>query len=215
MLRGPLDVRTSDQELLARVAGGDREAFGALFQRRHGTVFRFALHMTASPSAAEDITQEVFVAVMRDAGRYDPTRADVAAWLCGIARNHVRRWLERERPLQSLGAPGDDDSGIEDVAADDIDPLGDLTRIERIEALRQAVITLPLRYREAVVLCDLQEATYADAAAALGCAIGTIRSRLHRGRALLALKLTAVERMKSEDGVKVQPQAGRGGRCFA
>jgi len=69
--------------------------------------------------------------------------------------------------------------------------LGDLTRAESIEALRQAVLTLPVRYREAVVLCDLQELSYADASAALGCAIGTVRSRLHRGRALLATKLAA------------------------
>ena len=55
--------------------------------------------------------------------------------------------------------------------------------------MKRAVVALPMRYREAVVLCDLQELSYADAAAAVGCAIGTIRSRLHRGRALLAKRL--------------------------
>src|SRR5206468_9906286 len=71
----------------------------------------------------------------------------------------------------------------------DVDPAGDLDRRRHLEALRRAVIGLPVRYREAVVLCDLQELSYADAATALGCAIGTVRSRLHRGRALLARRL--------------------------
>jgi RNA polymerase sigma-70 factor (ECF subfamily) len=71
----------------------------------------------------------------------------------------------------------------------DGDPVDDIGRRRDVDLLRRAVIGLPVRYREAVVLCDLQELSYADAAAALGCAVGTIRSRLHRGRALLARRL--------------------------
>ena len=181
---------TPDDQLIGRVAAGDAEAFAALFRRRQGDVYRFALHMTASPSAADDVTQETFLAVMRDASRFDPARATVMAWLCGIARNHVRRRLERDRPLQPLDREADGADSDPRLTAED-DPLGDLTRAERVEALRGAVLTLPVRYREAVVLCDLQELSYADAAAALNCALGTVRSRLHRGRALLAQKLTA------------------------
>ena len=183
----------SDGDLIDRIAAGDPEAFAALFRRRQGQVYRFALHMTAAPSIAEDVTQEVFLAVMHDAGRYDPARASVVAWLCGIARNHVRRRVERDRLLQplSLYDDGRDDDPLEGLVAVEPAVLGDLTRAESIEALRQAVLTLPVRYREAVVLCDLQELSYADASAALGCAIGTVRSRLHRGRALLATKLAA------------------------
>jgi RNA polymerase sigma-70 factor (ECF subfamily) len=69
------------------------------------------------------------------------------------------------------------------------DPADDLDRAQRIATIRRAVMTLPLRYREVVLLCDLQELSYHDAAAALHCAVGTVRSRLHRGRALLAAKL--------------------------
>ena len=69
------------------------------------------------------------------------------------------------------------------------DPVGDLERQRHVDALRRAVVALPVRYREAVVLCDLHELSYADAAVALSCAIGTVRSRLHRGRALLARRL--------------------------
>jgi RNA polymerase sigma-70 factor (ECF subfamily) len=187
-----------DGALIGRVAAGDAEAFALLFRRRQGQVYRFALHMTASPSIAEDVTQEVFLAVMSDAGRYDAARASVAAWLCGIARNHVRRRVERDRLLQPIG-DGDEDDSLEERLTADADTLGDLTRAERAEAVRDAVLTLPIRYREAVVLCDLQEMAYADAASALGCAVGTVRSRLHRGRALLAVKLAASPRLASGD----------------
>ena len=119
-----------------------------------------------------------------------PRRASVAAWLCGIARNHVRRRAERDRRLQPLDDGGEDE-GVDGVLAVEADALGDLTRAESIQALRDAVSSLPVRYREAVVVCDLEEMSYRDAAAALGCAVGTVRSRLHRGRALLAVKLAA------------------------
>jgi RNA polymerase sigma-70 factor (ECF subfamily) len=185
----PLLDAASDDDLLERVAAGQADAFAALFRRRQAVVYRFALHMTGLPAAAEDITQDVFLAVMRDAGRYQSGRSGVTAWLCGIARNHARRRLEKDRAVVALDADeaGDD----EDCLAVHPDPLGDLTRAEGIESLRKAILTLPLRYREALVLCDLQELSYAAAAQAVGCAVGTVRSRLHRGRALLAGKLAA------------------------
>lgn len=182
-----LSDATPDEQLLQQVAVGNQEAFVLLFRRRRAGVYRFALHMTASTATAEDVTQEVFMAVIRDAGRYDPTRATVMAWLCGIARNHVRRWLERDGGLESI-ADTDEVSNPGETAMRS-DPLADLTRAERIETVRRAVLSLPVRYREAVVLCDLQELSYAEAADALDCAVGTVRSRLHRGRTLLADKL--------------------------
>ena len=91
------------------------------------------------------------------------------------------------------------------------DPLGDLTRAERIDILKRAITSLPLRYREVIVLCDLQEVSYADAAAVLGCAIGTVRSRLHRGRALLAAKVAAAEEPQPKRRIAGVP----GRSCFA
>jgi RNA polymerase sigma-70 factor (ECF subfamily) len=187
MASDPALDAASDDDLLAQVAAGRAEAFATLFRRRQAAVYRFALHMTGAPAAAEDITQEVFLVVMRDAARYETGRSGVTAWLCGIARNHARRRLEKDRAMVPLD-DGQDDGAI-DIPAAATDPLDDLTTAEGIEALRRAILTLPLRYREAVVMCDLQELSYADAAAAIGCAIGTVRSRLHRGRALLASKL--------------------------
>lgn len=198
----------SDDQLPPKIAAGDRNAFAALFRRHQGDVYRFALHMTGSAAMAEDVTQDVFVAVMTDAGRFDPGRGSVTAWLCGVARNHARRRLERERPGEPIG---DDNSDFAHVPAVTPDPLGDLTRAERLETLRRSVLSLPARYREVVVLCDLQDMTYADAAAALDCAIGTVRSRLHRGRAMLASKMLATETADGQSG-KIRI---RGTRCCA
>lgn len=174
----------SDDDLVAQVAAGEAEAFAALFRRRQAVVYRFALHMTGAGTVAEDITQDVFLTLMRDAHRFEPGRATVTAWLCGIARNLARRRLEQDRRTVPLEDETDDEAHPDAATA-----LDRLTLAEGVDALRKAILTLPLPYRETVVLCDLQELSYADAADALGCAVGTVRSRLHRGRALLAAKL--------------------------
>src|SRR6185436_17499798 len=189
MSHDPLPDSVPDEDLLRRIVAGDAAAFTALFRRRQPDVYRFALHMTGLPAVAEDVTQDVFLALIKDAGRYDASRATVKAWLAGIARNHSLRRLERDRGT----VPLDDGHDVPETAVD-LDPLDALTRSERIEALRKAILTLPVAYREAVALCDLQELTYADAAAALECAVGTVRSRLHRGRALLGMKMRVEER---------------------
>ena len=156
---------------------------------------------------ADDVTQDVFVTVIREARRFEPGRATVSAWLCGIARNFVRRRLALEQGTASL-----DDGEIDiPVAATDTDPLGDLTSAEAVESLRRAVISLPLRYREVIVLCDLQETSYVDAAEALGCPIGTVRSRLARGRALLTAKM--IETQKQQGGAMATRQGMT--RCLA
>ena len=173
----------SDEELIARIASGDREAFASLYRRRRPDVYRFALHVSGSPAVADDVTQDVFMAVIHDAGRYGPERSGVVPWLLGITRNHVRRSLNRGWRL--VPSPDVDARAPRQLAVEP-DPLAGLARRQHADALRTAVRELPLKFREAVVLCDLQELSYADAAAALGCAIGTVRSRLDRGRALAA-----------------------------
>ena len=90
----------------------------------------------------------------------------------------------------------------------DADPLADLTRNEMVETVRAAVLALPAHYREVVVLCDLHEMSYQEAASVIGCAVGTVRSRLHRARALLVEKLRATNDGKASGVVN---QA----RCFA
>jgi len=210
----PTIDRDSDDDLVGRVARGDAQAFALLFRRRQGEVYRFALHMTGTPAMADDVTQDVFMVVMRTAARYESGRSGVAAWLVGIARNCARQRIGRDRPFQPLD-DGDEET-IEDVAGP-ADPLDDLTRAEGIARVRRAVLSLPLRYREVVVLCDLQELSYAEAAAALACAVGTVRSRLHRGRQLLAVKLAARETASGASSASAPPGPVklRGSRSWA
>jgi RNA polymerase sigma-70 factor (ECF subfamily) len=184
----PEPIETAaDEALLPRIAAGDRAAFAELFRRRHGNVYRFALHMTGQPAMADDVTQDAFLVVMQDASKYSAGRSSVVAWLCGIARNHTLRRLAVSPRL----VPLDELEGI-DLPARTVDPVEELGRAEAIARIRAAVLALPVVYREAVALCDLQELSYADAAEALGCAVGTVRSRLHRGRALLGAALVAL-----------------------
>jgi RNA polymerase sigma-70 factor (ECF subfamily) len=216
----------TDAELLRLMLCGDEDAFTVLYRRRQGGVYRFALQMSGSEALAEDVVQEVFMVLMRDGRNFDPTRGSLAAYLYGIARNHVLRAFERERSLVPLDADSDDsnDATHENLIAH-FDPLGDLARGEMVERLRQAVLALPAHYREALVLCELHELSYADAAGALGCAVGTVRSRLHRARAMLGEKMRGRER-ESESAAGEDAESGADGgdaragvlqaaRCFA
>ena len=177
----------SDDELLQRLKKGDEPAFLELYRRRQGALYRFAMHVSGSPSAAEDIVQEVFMTLLRGDCGYNPERGTLSAYLYGIARKQALRLIERGR-VDIAFEKDTDEAPVPQIAVDD-NILGDLTHRETLEALRRAVAALPRRYREVVALCDLEEVDYADAAAALGCPIGTVRSRLHRARALLLDKL--------------------------
>lgn len=197
----------SDDELLELLRAGDENAFVALYRRRQGAIYRFALRMCGSESVAEDVTQEVFMTLMRGDGHYDPSRGSFSSYLFGVARNQVLRRLEKDRFLSPIyGDEEDRDSATPESLITLADPLGDLTRKEMISSVRQAVLALPAHYREVVVLCDLHEMSYADASAALGCAVGTVRSRLHRARALL------VERLRTRQAAEAR-QTGAA-NCF-
>lgn len=195
---------TSDEALLERMLAGDAAAFESLYERRHPGIFRFALRMSGSDAIAEDITQEVFVALIHDGAKFDATRGTVAGYLFGMARHRILNRMQRERIFVAIA---DDDDGPGDDATDSAgDPLADLIRSRTIESVRQAVLTLPVHYREAVVLCDLHEMNYAEAATILGCAVGTVRSRLHRARNLLVERLRALapsrhDQMSSENAL--------------
>jgi RNA polymerase sigma-70 factor (ECF subfamily) len=189
-----------DAELMRRTATGDRDAFAAIYRRHQGTIFRFARLMTGSGAAAEDIVQEVFLAVMRDPRRYDARRASLSTYLYGIARRQTRRRLLRDRRFVALDMPGGRTEPAAPGGAD-----ADLARELEIRRLRRAILALPSRYREAIVLCDIQDVTYVEAAATLGCPVGTVRSRLSRARAML------MDRMKRADERSVPREAASPG----
>jgi RNA polymerase sigma-70 factor (ECF subfamily) len=133
--------------------------------------------------------QDTFLAVLGQSGRYDATKGTVGAYLLGIARHlllkrlAVRAEVSLEDDITIVDRAGATDAGS---------ALEALTRAEAVQALRAAIDALPPAYREAIVLCDLEEVDYAEAAAIVQCPIGTVRSRLHRARLLLATKLSAL-----------------------
>jgi RNA polymerase sigma-70 factor (ECF subfamily) len=203
-------MTSSDAELLRLMVAGDEQAFTALYRRHQGFIYRFALLMSGRAHIAEEVTQEVFLALLRQAHRYDPARGSLPAYLCGTARNQVLRLLERERPYVQLVEEVDEGEAVplaQLITGDD--PLNDCARKEAIKLVRQAVLALPARYREVIVLCDFLELSCAEAALALDCPVGTVNSRLHRGHALLLKKLRAAARLDP-----AAPDA-QGLRCFA
>jgi RNA polymerase sigma-70 factor, ECF subfamily len=165
---------------------GDQEAFLELYRRHHGAIFRFALHMSGRRETAEEVTQDVFLALLAESRKYLAERGDLQAYLIGVARNKVRRHIRQGRGFADLAA------AVEPV----IEPesFEAMSRRQETRALRTAILSLPPNYREVVVLCDLENMDYARAAEQLGCAIGTVRSRLHRARAILGAKLRSRER---------------------
>ncbi len=220
-----------DGLLLRRMLAGDEDAFTLLYHRKHAAIYRFALHMSGNCSVAEDVTQEVFMTLIRDAKRFDPARGTLGGFLFGIARNHLRRRWEQERNSVPLPETADEldailsrnGSGRADGAHQlagygngngngngnghglSVSPFpmhrDEFVSQETVSRVRQAIATLPENYREVVVLCELDEMSYEDAAAALDCPVGTVRSRLHRARALLLEKLRDAQPVRRASAV--------------
>ena len=191
VLSGEMRIAEQEREdvLLRRAAKGDEEAFTLLYRRHQAAMYRFALRMTGNSWSAEEIVQDVFMTLMRDPKKYDPTRGALGAFLYGVARNRVMKHLERLPREIRLEEKNEDGTGPGIVLQDASTPAMWVEKRERRQQVRAAVLELPAEFREAVVLCELEEMSYEEAAKMAGCPIGTIRSRLHRGRALLMAKL--------------------------
>jgi RNA polymerase sigma-70 factor (ECF subfamily) len=168
--------RRFDRDLVERFRGGDREAFQELYRAHFPAVFRFAFYMTGDRIRAGEITQDAFVWLVHHSQQFDAERGDLAAFLGGVARKMLQRQQRSERrwlPLVEVSAASEPDG---------------LEREQEAAEVRRAIASLPDRYREAVVLCDLEDKSYDEAAAIMGCPKGTVRSRLHRARELLVRK---------------------------
>jgi RNA polymerase sigma factor (sigma-70 family) len=175
----------SDVELVQRAAAGDRAAFAAIYERHRTVVYRFARLMSGSDATAEDVTQEVFVTLIHTMVTYEPQRAGLLTYLYGIARNVTRNRLRRDRRFVAL----DTAAAVPSPAPDD--PHDAASRTEERTLLRRAVLSLPSRYREVIILSDVHGLAYAESARILHVPVGTVRSRLSRGRQMLAARLDA------------------------
>ena len=191
--------RMTDTEalvLLERAKNGEEQAFLELYDRWKGIVFRFACQMAASSSLAEDITQEVFLLVLRGRCHYDPVRGSFTSFIYGVARNVALKHLRKDQKVFGI-LHWFDNLRLERKVAD---PLFQLTGNEAAAQLRRCIQSLPAQFREVIVLCDLHELSYAEVATITGSAIGTVRSRLHRGRELLIEKMRNSELNQKNPG---------------
>src|SRR5689334_5771400 len=185
----------AEHALLARMKGGDEAAFEALYRRHKDAVYRFALLYCGAGAAAADVTQDTFVHFITQPGQYDPARGSVGAWLCGVARNLARRHPGlREEPTDPAAL--EDDSAPHASRIDADTPLERILRNESAEEVRRAVAALAPHYRDVLILCELSELSYAEAAQVCGIEIGTVRSRLSRARSQLAAILAPSARAK-------------------
>lgn len=179
---------TAEHALLARMKQGDEEAFRALYARHKDAVYRFALLYGGSAAVAADVTQDTFVHLITQPQQFDPTRGSVGAWLCGVARNMARKLLNlREDPTDPAELHGE--GGAHESQVDRETPLERILRSESAEQVRRAVAGIKPHYRDVLILCELSELSYAEAAQVCGIDIGTVRSRLSRARAQLAQRL--------------------------
>jgi RNA polymerase sigma-70 factor, ECF subfamily len=170
-------MQRTDEQLFHRIRSGDRNALEELYERREPGVFRYAYHVSADRAIAEEATHEAFLALIQPNVRFDPERGSLEGYLYGIVRNLVRGMLRR-RPAEPLRETAVESGVLHSLIGD-----------ERARALHEAIRELPSAFRDAVVLCDLEERSYEEAAQAMECPVGTVRSRLHRARSMLAAKL--------------------------
>jgi RNA polymerase sigma-70 factor (ECF subfamily) len=178
----------SDPELLTTARQGSCDAIALLYRRHSPLIYRYVLRLSRDNAIAEEITQEVFLALLRQPDRYDPQRASLSTWLCGIARRQLWRHLERNQRFVPIDSP---DEPFDPVSPDE-GPAEQLTRAEAIATVREGLEDLPLFLKEVVILCEFEELTYEQVSLILDIPIGTVRSRLHRARARLATLLRPV-----------------------
>lgn len=180
----------TDAELLELSLAGDENAFRVLYERLKTGIFRYAFYMANSRSLAEEVTQEVFISLLKEGRNYREERGEVAGFAFGMARNFVRRIERRERPFGPLPSGKEALENLSRTLTAEAESVPrQMIRKEIVERVQAAIASLPDHYRQVVVLCDLCELSYEQTASRLGCKLGTVRSRLNRAHALLAHKL--------------------------
>lgn len=180
----------TDAQLLTSAASGDRRAFELLYQQHWSAVYRYAWLLSGSVPDAEDITQECFLALIRNPASFDSARAQLRTWLIAVARRqYLGRCRNSARETSSDGleqpevAPGFDE---------------ELIRLERAEAVRQAVGTLPQGQREALYLFEFEGLSLTDVAGILNIEVNAVKARLYRSREQLKRLLGPMRAAKSE-----------------
>jgi RNA polymerase sigma-70 factor (ECF subfamily) len=182
-----------DSELIDRLRKHDPAAFMVLYDSYNRQVFRFLLHMTGSVHESEVLLQGVFVTVWEGVAggmfeRFDADRGTLEGYLLGIARNAARKLIARSSRIVSVDQ-FESSHGVLEIPAVQ-SGFAAIEKESELRRMREAILQLPVEFREAIVLCCLQDFSYEQAAKVMNCSIGTVGSRVNRGKALLRKALS-------------------------
>ncbi len=181
----PLTDPTQDLALLAEMRSGNAGAFEQLYRRHQGPLYRFAVLRCGSADSAADIVQEVFLALLNDTLKFDPSRGVLQGFLFGVARNLLLKQHEARRRYVSSSNVYDGDTSDDEVVDDGAGPLEKLLANEAAENVRHALQKISPHYRDVLILYEMHDLAYIDIAQICGIDLGTVRSRLSRARAKL------------------------------
>ena len=176
----------TDEELMARFQSGDEEAFNMIVSRYKDPLMNFVYRFLGGYDDSVDVVQETFIRVFRKRALYRPI-AKFSTWIYTIAGNLAKTELRR-RGLRALISLGQSRAGSEqyvDVADERYSPEKAAESALKEEIIQKALLSIPPRYRELVVLRDIQELSYEEISRITGLALGTVKSRINRGRAKL------------------------------
>jgi RNA polymerase sigma-70 factor (ECF subfamily) len=188
-----LAEQATDEQLLEEAANGNTAAFQILYERYRDPIFRFAYRLLGSVEAAEDVTHDCFLSLIKEPGRYDSARASLRTYLYAAARNQaVKRYqgFGRETALEELAD--------EPRSADRRGPMALVLEDELASEVEQAIASLPPLQREALILFEYQDLSLAEIAAVVGTDSGTVKSRLFRAREKLRARLDRYFRIGNE-----------------
>ena len=177
----------SESDLLRQCREGSEPAWRELVSRYTRKVFGLAYRFTGRVDEAEDLTQEVFVKVYQTLDRFAETEGSFPAWLMTVARHHAIDHYRKRKEEHRRNA--DDPESLAFVASREEGAHKKLERAERVSLVHRGLRALPLDLREPLILCDLQGLPYDEASRALGIPLGTVKSRINRGRLELAKRL--------------------------
>ena len=189
--KGAAALPAEELELLQRSRTGDLEAWGEIVSRYKGAVFAVTLSILRNYADAEDATQDAFIRAYENLSKYDLSRK-FSTWLFTVAANVAKNALRKRRRQREPPSPAMEGDPAEEVHTD-----------ARLAAVRQAVAELPEAYRAPVMLYYWHGLALEEIGQILGLPVGTVKTRLHRARALIKTKLV-------EQGV-IQDALGRGG----
>ncbi|MCC7497346.1 MAG: sigma-70 family RNA polymerase sigma factor [Bryobacterales bacterium] len=201
------DACSEDQQLTERLRAGDEEAYETLIARFEQPVYNLVCRLLSDPSDAIDVVQEVFLKVFRSIGSFRG-QSTLRTWIYRIAVNEAynhQRWFSRHR-RQEVGLEKDDERGCyQDLLPDQgISPFDQLLGHETQALIEEALQQLNPKFRTAVVLRDIEDLSYEEISEILGISLGTVKSRILRGRE--ALRRCLAGRFYSRTSVKWTPQ---------